>query len=676
MTVKFQGIRFKVNIVAVSSVLLGALSSCGDGADVSENSPLHWGAVSSHLEGSKGLVLPGIPISLFRSHLAKGNGVVPFLWDGARGRGAQQFGLSASEGVEGLFGKQLPHADLRWETLESSSYSGTLQPVRRQLYFRGIPIEESEVKAHEIASIPGHLWASGSLPGWFQLSQSEISVNDFTLNEQEARDKAADELSFHPFRFRQAKKIFLSGEKGPSAAYSYVVSSAPWDEGDGPAVPLKVIVDGQTGQVLLQQPLAFHATGKAHIFEENSVASIEGAKDITLPDLENDGSKLSNRLFRVLNCESREPSSSCREIAVGKAGDFREYEFDSISYDEVMGYHSIAKALTWHRKIMGMLGDTAGKNFGEDKADFGLNGKRGPLKVYVRAQTKLPTNDFTLDNAQYLPTGLDGLGTPEIIIGTGWEPSQGSTKRFLVYLGKDADVAMHEFGHHMVFRSIRNITGQSGAMHEGFADFFAYATTGNNKLGESIVRTGLPLREGTLQGSVVNYLNTPAHRAGQFWSSALWDVRVSLGTWKEGVFKGDKIIWDSIDLLKDNAQYYDAISAIGQSAEAFAQLTGDNGKDLKNKIFAVFANRGFIEAPNESGNLPIAKKEIMSGSTSSSASGGGGTASSGTKKRSSSSWCGVIAGQHQETSSSNAWLLILCLGLPLGMAAFTRRTQG
>ena len=52
----------------------------------------------------------------------------------------------------------------------------------------------------------------------------------------------------------------------------------------------------------------------------------------------------------------------------------------------------------------------------------------------------------------------------------------------------DADVVSHELGHHIIFQTVIQVTENSEALllHEGLADYFLYARTGDACLGESI----------------------------------------------------------------------------------------------------------------------------------------------------------------------------------------------
>lgn len=533
-----------------------------------------------------------------------------------------------------------------WTTLGQSLQPDGGVVSARRLTYRGLPLEGAFLKDE---TTQGNLvWAQASLPPWCLQADPSAwpAAPDFALNQIQALERAAIELNFHPWRLSLGGRSYLPADEGLIPTYIFIVDASGDSPGRGPAQPLRVLASGISGSVLEQKPLAFHAEGKAWLYSENSEASkSEGLVEKTLTELKGSGSSLEHDAFKVLNCQLTEPAVAC--LPTAKGPNYTNIAFDSPQYDELVAYYSVTRGMSWHKKIQAILSTTGGQaveSWGEKKATLGLDAAN-QLTVFVRALTRTQSGDTTKDNAQYLPGGRKGTGNPEILIGTGWEAGQGS-QRTLTYLGRDADVTMHEFGHHIVFRNLKEVAGQSGSMHEGFADYFTYAITGNNLLGESIVAIGVSLRKGTIKGTVNNFMRAPAHKAGEFWSSALWDVREALGDWKDGFYKADKIIWDSIGLLKEDARYYDAIASIGKSAEGFAKATGDDPVALKEKIFRIFAERGFLEMPDGSGNLPAASSVLYAAGGITSVAPSQDTSTNVTADKEKSGpfgWCGVVA---------------------------------
>lgn len=113
-------------------------------------------------------------------------------------------------------------------------------------------------------------------------------------------------------------------------------------------------------------------------------------------------------------------------------------------------------------------------------------------------------------------------------------------------LTNDADVISHEFGHHVIYQTLRTTEGESLVLHEGLADFFAFAHSGDGCLGESIcpatsrscVVRGRCLRtadrrlydfdliyQDQLWNSWAGSNNRLGHLHGQLISGLLWDLR-------------------------------------------------------------------------------------------------------------------------------------------------------
>lgn len=569
--------------------------------------------------------------------------------------------------------------EFQWQNVSSLNLENGEQLVDKRLHYKGIPVFGVQTKQTLDGQNP--TWANGFVPAWLAALQAseQISVSSFSLSDEKVIELAAKNLNYHPWRLKNLKKFYLATFKGLRAAVQMTASADESLPGRGPWTPLRVLVDAETGEIIDQQKMSFHIDGKATMYRENSVASAtEGRIPLTLSSLTGDGTKLKSDLFfYVVNCQTELPTSNCAFTATGAAGgDYSAIGFDSTSYDELVAYYALSRAIAWNRQMLAsspQADDYAGHSWSASRATLGLTASN-TLRVYVRAKSRM-SSQTTLSNAQYVPTGPDDSGVPAIIIGTGYEASgisAAETSR-LRYIGRDADVTMHEFGHHMVYRSITEVTGESGGMHEGFSDFFTYAITNNNKLAESIVSTGAPLRQGTLTGPVSQYAGGQVHRVGEYWSSVLWEMRESLGQNSKGVWRADRIVWDSIDYLKAKSGFYDAIAAIGKATEIYASANNENPTELKEKIYTIFYNRAFITAPKGNGELPSATSNISNSLTSGSSS----SSSSGSKStKSSGGVCGVVsAGEVGGQSSAIATAVLFILGLAIPFVTKGRGRQ-
>lgn len=496
---------------------------------------------------------------------------------------------------------------------------------RMTLTYLGIPVHLAQaISLYDDGMLA---WINARLPHW--ASQSALGlpahnpvVGPFVYTGEQLTAAYAQSRGWSQEITGPAEPTWLLTSEGLAPAFQFIVSSSQEATGSrsAPAQPLRVLMSADTGSVLEELPLAFHLTGSARIFKENDVASArEGMALVALPDLNGEGNRLSHPLFDIKNCNLQVVSSTkCTFRADAPGGDYTIIDYENVSYDEVVAYFALTRAMQWYRDLMREQESLfpGEKTWAELDKDFGLGSGKERLTVFVRAQSAKPGGGFTLDNAVYLPAGSDGLSDPEIVIGSGWEADQASVPRGLQYLGKDTDVSMHEFGHHVIYRAITEIKGQSLAMHEGFADYFTYAITGNNLLAESVVSTGVPLRSATRKGTLDQYppASTPPHLAGEFWSSVLWDIRMQIGPWVDEFHKFDKILWHAVDLMRNDETYYGAISAISRSAQSFAETVGEDPVGLKKIIFQNFYLRGFIQAPQGDGTLPAASQLLTTSS--------------------------------------------------------------
>lgn len=570
--------------------------------------------------------------------------------------------------------------DFSWRLMGHFSAAQPGQHAERlQLIYDGRPVvSSSAVVGMQDDEI---VWMNASLPDWTSealLRGSAVlkSPTPFSYSADEALTLYSLQKGFDKETFQQIEEIYFPGDFQLHAAYQFRVPASK--DGKDPHWPLHVIVDADNGRILSETVLALHVDGTARIFRENNVASFsEGLSRVSLPDLQSDGSLLRHSLFRVLTCGGGiVDSNRCGYSAQSESGDFTSIQYEDPRYDELVAYFAVTRAMSWFRGLMvAGNGDFLDeKSWSSLRSDFGLSSApQNRLTIYVRTQTVMPTGESTPDNAVYLPSGSTGVSAPEILIGTGWEDDgRQSIPRELQYLGKDADVTMHEFGHHIVFRAVTEVRGESLAMHEGFADYFTYAVTGNSSLAESVVSIGVPLRSATQPGTLKSYslATTPPHKAGEFWSTVLWDIRSTMGPWTDSFHKMDKIVWHAIDYMKSNEGYYGAIAAMARAAEDFAAATGDDAILLKEQIFGHFHARGFLQTPSGDGVLPKASS-LVNQTALTPQSAGEGSGASATKSRSSSRRgffglsCTIAQTPHQGVSTHldiGTLLLLLLMG--------------
>jgi len=614
--------------------------------------------------------------------------------------GAEALGLTFVPGAFGIssIGSALPDG-LYWEATSpapamqfaesgGNSDHGTISEM--QLKLGDVPVHDARVKM--VLERGETTWVSGSRPGWLTADRKPTTT-PFSLSIEQARQYAVRALSFPEWRFHSPTKIYIAEQSRARAAYVFTVS-AEYRAGDrAPWVPLEIAVDADTGKLLWQRPLAMHATGSTQLYIENKAVSTT-LETVTLPDLIS-GSRLNHNLFDVYNCNrnARYLSGCTKQFATGQGGVFN-VSYQESSYDEAVAYAGITKAMTRFRALdeSSLRADWDQTKWPGSRANFGLenSGSAGAprrLMVFVNTETQSATTnscgkDTTPDNAQYVWRGATGNGNPEILIGYGGAGY--SNCGVFRELGKDMDVVMHEFGHHLVFRGLSNTKQQSVALHEGYADYLTYAVTGNNLLGENTTPGRSSLRSGTTRQRTYSrfqrksdgsYITVPQalsapHSVGELWSGMLWEMREELGRDASNFYKMDKIVWDSIDLIKSDGEIYDGVLAVSESAKRYAARFNDDAQQLQSTINNIFVKYEFA-AINSDGQLQ--RTELMAPSTAA-------PEAQKTSTKSKKWGCGDIAlASSGSTGGENApktWLIVLILALPLifpTLAALSRR---
>jgi len=275
-----------------------------------------------------------------------------------------------------------------------------------------------------------------------------------------------------------------------------------------------------------------------------------------------------------------------------------EYAPASPNFPEANIFAQANKMLEWYRSI-------------------GYNWDNRAIKLIMNA-----TDMTNINNAGYYPRGTDGASGPVIVTGKG----DGSTLR---NLSLDSDVVAHEIGHHMIFRTITSTKfddtsankNHSGAIHEGMADFFAYARTGDSCLGESICPPGSPmcivpscLRTAALSKTDWNYESSfyksqpeaGVHIKGMLVAATLWDAMKAGGNNAEF----SKVALNSIDYLKSPASSYSDlfVALVSSDKELF-------GGKYCPAILASAAARGLGGVAAEAGTCETPKVKTRTNSS-------------------------------------------------------------
>jgi hypothetical protein len=91
-----------------------------------------------------------------------------------------------------------------------------------------------------------------------------------------------------------------------------------------------------------------------------------------------------------------------------------------------------------------------------------------------------------------------------------------------------ADVVYHEYGHGITDRQYRPLT-PSGAMHEGFSDYYAASINDDPRIGRGFRGPGTILRTVDNDNTFPDDIVGEVHRDGLILAGALWDLRQTLG---------------------------------------------------------------------------------------------------------------------------------------------------
>ena len=217
----------------------------------------------------------------------------------------------------------------------------------------------------------------------------------------------------------------------------------------------------------------------------------------------------------------------------------------------------------------------------------------------------------------------DGSGTNNANFAT---PPDGSRPRMQQYLftapspdrdsSIDGDVVFHEYGHGISNRLIGNgstaLSGtQSGAMGEGWSDYWAITINGDGAVGEYVVNNTIGIRRAayTVPANSVHdsYADVGAggfevHRDGEVWAATLWDLRTQLGA-----SVTDNIVLNGMKFTPTRPSFLNARDGILQADQSL------NGGTNRCAIWTVFARHGMgVSAVGNDGTTHVAATDVPS----------------------------------------------------------------
>ncbi|HEU4765847.1 MAG TPA: M36 family metallopeptidase, partial [Pyrinomonadaceae bacterium] len=215
----------------------------------------------------------------------------------------------------------------------------------------------------------------------------------------------------------------------------------------------------------------------------------------------------------------------------------------------------------------------------------------------------------------------DGSGTNNANFAT---PPDGSRPRMQQYLftspnpdrdsSVDGDVVFHEYGHGISNRLIGNgstaLSGtQSGAMGEGWSDYWAITLNNDGAVGEYVTNNPNGIRRAayTVPAATVHdsYADVGAggfqvHRDGEVWAATLWDLRTQLGATIT-----DRIVLNGMKFTPTRPSFLNARDGILQADQNL------NGGANRCAIWTVFARHGMgVSAVGNDGTTHTAATNV------------------------------------------------------------------
>jgi Zn-dependent metalloprotease len=246
---------------------------------------------------------------------------------------------------------------------------------------------------------------------------------------------------------------------------------------------------------------------------------------------------------------------------------------------------------------------------------------------FTETARNFQTNNYGrggLGNDSVRAEAQDGSGTNNANFAT---PPDGQRPRMQQYLftspnpdrdsSMDGDVVFHEYGHGISNRLIGNgstaLSGtQSGAMGEGWSDYWAITINGDGLVGEystGNTTNGIRRAAYTVPANPVHdsYADVgtggfQVHRDGEVWAATLWDLRTQLGATIT-----DRIVLNGMKFTPNRPSFLNARDGILQADQNL------NAGANRCAIWTVFARHGMgVSAIGNDGTTHTAASDIPS----------------------------------------------------------------
>jgi Zn-dependent metalloprotease len=244
---------------------------------------------------------------------------------------------------------------------------------------------------------------------------------------------------------------------------------------------------------------------------------------------------------------------------------------------------------------------------------------------FTETARNFQTNNYGrggLGNDSVQAEAQDGSGTNNANFAT---PPDGQRPRMQQYLftaptpdrdsSVDSDVVFHEYGHGISNRLIGNgstaLSGtQSGAMGEGWSDYWATTINNDGVMGEYVTQNtarGIRRAAYTVPSATVHdsYADVCAggcevHNDGEVWAATLWDLRTQLGA-----ITTDRLVLNGMKFTPNRPSFLNARDGILQADQNL------NAGANRCAIWTVFARHGMgVSAVGNDGTTHTAASDL------------------------------------------------------------------
>ena len=305
-----------------------------------------------------------------------------------------------------------------------------------------------------------------------------------------------------------------------------------------------VLIDSQSGEVLLRRNRVRNAVGTGRVLQSSPALAIDPRRPDEMPSSVSGCPPPSNFELRGLTNQFRDPAavlfdggrltgnnarafigSTATEAPAGtidSSGWLFDFPFNSTGAAATSLFFAVNYA---HDFFYDLGFDEAAGNFQAN--NFGRGGVAGDaVHLIARAAGR---NNATF---QVEPDGINPVISMFLWDGAGcWAEDVDDDGSAEVDGDYDLDIVLHEFHHGVSHRLNTAFSGhEADAMGEGGGDFFAYSVNGDTTLAEYALPGGLrSINEKTYADWICLFgLFCPPHDNGQIFANVLWDMRQRL----------------------------------------------------------------------------------------------------------------------------------------------------